>query len=136
MEFFGVSQDPIGDTLYPAGTLLDTGGLTVTLANDGELELTITAKVSNRVTVNLSDPSLPGGGTPARGIHTVLAYTNSTNRTALYVDGHLLGRDGGAIFTEWADGVADWEYMNVVSDLGLVSDLQVFPNFTPAIFVD
>jgi hypothetical protein len=136
MEFFGVEADPIGDTLYPAGTILDTGKFTVKMSNVGVLDLQYTSSTSVHATIDLADPSLPGGGTPARGVHTIVAYANPLiAQVALFVDGYQVDFDKGAGGSIWTDSRTDFDYMVGVTDVGVFSDLQIFPNYTPAIFV-
>jgi hypothetical protein len=137
MEFFGVEADPIGDTLYPAGTILDTGKILMKISDVGVLDLEHATASSVHASVDLTDPSLLGKGTPARGIHTIVAYSKPSGamQLALFVDGHQVAIDKGAGGSTWTDGRTDFDYMVGVTDVGIFSDLQIFPNYTPAMFV-
>ncbi len=120
---------------YPVGTLLDTGETVVALTALGVLTVDVPSVPTNTISVDLSDPSIFGGGVPPFGRHTISVYLDPTgNRSGLYVDGDQVGQDTGA-FAAWADGVTTWEYMNTVTDADAISVMEIFPSFTPSTFV-
>ncbi len=114
---------------YPAGTLLDTGVFTVDLTALGVLSTTGPIVLS----VDLSDPTIPGAGVPPNGTRAFVLFLDPTNnRAGLFVEGDQVAQ-GTGIFIDWSG--AAWDYMNAVTDADSIGDLEVFPNFTPPTFV-
>lgn len=125
-------------TTYPVGVLFDTDETIVELTAAGVLTVEVPKPpppATNTITVDLSDPTIFGGGQPPHGRHTIAVFVDPPgNRVGLYVDGDQVGEDTGA-FTEWADGVATWTYMNSVTDADAIDDLEIFLDFVPPTFV-
>lgn len=134
-------RDP-GGADYPAGTLLDTGEFQLALDAAGTLTVNGGDTIALAISVDLSDPTIPGGGVPQNRpsggfIRNFALYLEpGTNpavaRAAVWVDGVQVGSDTGEA-TVWSSGT--WSFMNGVADVGFVSNLQVFPGFVPPTFV-
>lgn len=119
---------------YPAGTLLDTGELIVALTALGVLTVNVPAIPTNIISVDLSDPTLAGRGTPPNGIHVFVVVCDPVVKSiGLFVDGWQVGSDAGD-FVLWADGVATWEFMNTVTDADSIGSLEIFPGVSPSAF--
>jgi len=112
---------------YPQGTLFSTGTFTVLMTAAG-----IYAAFGPGVSIA---PSMTAN-TPANGLHTVVAYfevrTVGTGVAVIFLDGVEVGRSDTGTFTAWGTAGATWAYMNGVTGIGLVTDLEVFPGFKPA----
>jgi hypothetical protein len=121
--------------LYPAGTLLDTGELVVAMTDAGVITVDAPATPTIEISVDISDPTIPGGGQPANGLHTLAVFIDPPgNRGGLFLDGDQIGQDTGAL-TEWADAVATWEFMDSVANADAFGNLRIFPGFVPPTFV-
>lgn len=120
-------------TDYPAGTLLDTTEFQIALTAPGVLTLDGPVVPTVGISVDIADTSIPGGGRPPAGLHTIVAYIDPPgDRAGLFLDGDQIGQDTGA-FASWSSGT--WDYLDSVTDLGLTSVLEVFIDFTPPAFV-
>ncbi len=129
------SLDKVINHVYPAGTLLDTGETVVAMTALGVLSVNAPSVPTNTISVDVSDPTIPGGGVIALGRHTIAVFLDPpNNRSGLFLDGDQIGEATGAL-VDWADGVATWEYMNTVADADAISDLEIFVDFIPPTFV-
>lgn len=124
LEFFGAPD-------YPNGTLLDTGEFVVASVVGGTLSVTGTTIA---LSVDLSDPTVRGGGQPPTGRHFLALYLEpgAPGRAGLFVDGDQVYEDTGN-FTDWSSGT--WSYADGVTGIGQIGPLEVYPNFFPPSFI-
>ena len=118
VEFFGA---------YPNGVLFDTGVIDVQMVTAGDF------------TVNgpgVSETFDMTVDTPPSGVHTVVAYfevrTATTGLAVIHIDGLEVARSESGTSTAWGTAGTTWDYMDAITEIGLVGPLEVFPGFRPA----
>lgn len=105
----------------PTGAIMDTGVASLT-ANSTSFLLQVGA-----IAVGGAHEMLDSGF-----YTTVVAFDPVNNRAQVYVNGRIVIDATGA-FAAWADA-STWTYVNGLSNLGQVRDLEVFIAQVPAIF--
>ncbi len=116
-----VFQIEFFEGVYPNGIVYKNAAHNVEFTTAGELKL-------NSVGVNILFDMT--ANTPANGIHTIVSYVDvPSNLAILHLDGLEIGREESGGFTNFAGDPGTWDYLNVTTDFGFASDLEVFPGF-------